>query len=147
MCGILGILGLQSGGADTLRPTVLSLAKLLRHRGPDWNGFHCGAHAILAHERLSIVGVASGAQPITRLNPESGKHSSLTVNGEIYNYEDLQQRYVKKEDLMGTNSDCEVREVIWSLTDCTSVKTHSFIEHRYFCTYFTVMVPTSLTSI
>ena len=64
MCGILAVFGLSDGSAKS-RAEVLRLSKLLRHRGPDWNGIHCARSAILAHERLAIVGLHSGAQPIT----------------------------------------------------------------------------------
>ena len=39
-----------------------SLSKLLRHRGPDWNGITCFRNCYLAHERLAINGLLSGAQ-------------------------------------------------------------------------------------
>ena len=39
---------------------VLSLSKLLRHRGPDWNGITCFRNCYLAHERLAINGLLSG---------------------------------------------------------------------------------------
>ena len=43
--------------------------------------------AILAHERLSIVDVNKGAQP---LYTSDGK-VALAVNGEIYNHKDLKK--------------------------------------------------------
>ncbi|EGE08126.1 asparagine synthetase [Trichophyton equinum CBS 127.97] len=46
------------------KPTALRMAKALRHRGPDWSGNFVANNTILAHERLSIVGVDSGAQPL-----------------------------------------------------------------------------------
>ena len=64
MCGIFACFGLSEGSVRW-RGDVLRLSKLLRHRGPDWNGIHCARSAILAHERLAIVGLHSGAQPIT----------------------------------------------------------------------------------
>ena len=39
---------------------MLRLSKMLRHRGPDWNGIHSFRNCILAHERLSINGLHSG---------------------------------------------------------------------------------------
>ena len=41
---------------------IFSLSKLLRHRGPDWNGITCFRNCYLAHERLAINGLLSGAQ-------------------------------------------------------------------------------------
>lgn len=56
---------------------------------------------ILAHERLAIVDVDGGAQPL--LN-ETGK-IALTVNGEIYNH--LSLRAGLTNHTFKTNSDCE----------------------------------------
>lgn len=36
----------------------------MRHRGPDWSGVYASDKAILSHERLSIVDVNAGAQPL-----------------------------------------------------------------------------------
>ncbi len=57
----------------------------MRHRGPDWSGVYASDKAILAHERLSIVDVNAGAQPL--YNAE--KTHALAVNGEIYNHQAL----------------------------------------------------------
>ena len=62
MCSILGIFDVQTD-VDHLRELALQLSKRQRHRGPDWSGvFHC-ERAVLAHERLSIVGVDSDIHP------------------------------------------------------------------------------------
>ena len=58
------------------------LSKLLRHRGPDWNGIACFRNSILTHERLAIVGLNSGAQPII----DQDGDTAMSVNGEIYNH-------------------------------------------------------------
>lgn len=47
-----------------LRKKPLELSRLMRHRGPDWSGIYASDNAILAHERLSIVDVNAGAQPL-----------------------------------------------------------------------------------
>ena len=65
MCGILAVFGIRSGGGvERYRSEVIRLSKAIRHRGPDWNGVHCFGDCILAHERLAVVGLHSGAQPI-----------------------------------------------------------------------------------
>lgn len=43
------------------------MAARLRHRGPDWSGIYVDDRAILAHERLSIVDVEHGAQPLIEI--------------------------------------------------------------------------------
>lgn len=54
MCGIACIFNIKQQ-TPGLRQKALSMAKKIRHRGPDWSGIYCGGSAILAHERLSIV--------------------------------------------------------------------------------------------
>ncbi|KAL8938097.1 MAG: hypothetical protein Q9216_004070 [Gyalolechia sp. 2 TL-2023] len=79
------------------------MAKAARHRGPDWSGNFIANNTILAHERLSIVGVDTGAQPLV-----NGDGSlSLAVNGEIYNHRVLRKNLKKPYDFK-THSDCEV---------------------------------------
>ncbi|QMV13753.1 asparagine synthase B [Vibrio spartinae] len=102
MCSIFGILDIKSD-ASKLRPLALEMSKKLRHRGPDWSGIYTSDHAILAHERLAIVGLNSGAQPIYSPN----KKHILAVNGEIYNHKEIRARYEDKYDFQ-TDSDCEV---------------------------------------
>ena len=63
MCAILGIFELKGLSKD-LRPQALRMSRLQRHRGPDWSGGAVYDRAILAHERLSIVDVDTGAQPL-----------------------------------------------------------------------------------
>lgn len=58
---------------------------------------------VLAHERLSIVGVDSGAQPLTN----SDESIALAVNGEIYNHRVI-RKGLKVPYHFKTHSDCEV---------------------------------------
>ncbi|MEZ9059621.1 asparagine synthase B [Vibrio pelagius] len=102
MCSVFGILDIKSDAA-ALRPVALEMSKKLRHRGPDWSGIYASDKAILAHERLAIVGLNSGAQP---LYSQDKKHV-LAVNGEIYNHKELRARYQDKYEFQ-TDSDCEV---------------------------------------
>lgn len=102
MCSILGILDLRSD-PSVLRARALRLSKLQRHRGPDWSGIYATDDAVLAHERLAIVDVLHGAQPL--LN-EGGTHA-LAVNGEIYNHRELRAG-LREPYPFRTESDCEV---------------------------------------
>ena len=63
MCSIFGVLDLKTDPVE-LRKKALECSRLMRHRGPDWSGVYADDHAILAHERLSIVDVNNGAQPL-----------------------------------------------------------------------------------
>jgi len=60
MCGIVIVFGVQKG-AESIRDRVLERVRRIRHRGPDWSGVYCKGTTIMAHERLSIVDVASGS--------------------------------------------------------------------------------------
>ncbi|GAT63687.1 asparagine synthase B [Paludibacter jiangxiensis] len=102
MCGFVGIFDLKVKAED-LRSQVLKMSKKIRHRGPDWSGIYCGEKAILSHERLSIVDVASGKQPLF----SKDGNLILAVNGEIYNHQEIRERYAGKYEFQ-TKSDCEV---------------------------------------
>jgi len=102
MCSIFGVLDLKTDPVE-LRKKALELSRLMRHRGPDWSGIYASDNAILAHERLSIVDVNNGAQPLY-----NAAHTHiLAVNGEIYNHQALRQRFEGRYEFQ-TASDCEV---------------------------------------
>ena len=102
MCGIVCALDLKQS-SDLLRSQVLEMSKKVRHRGPDWNGIHCGKNVLLAHERLAIVDPASGNQPIY----SDDKNLILAANGEIYNHQELRAQ-LSSNYAFQTNSDCEI---------------------------------------
>ncbi|XBS70938.1 asparagine synthase B [Acerihabitans sp. KWT182] len=102
MCSIFGALDLKSCPAE-LRKTALEMSRLMRHRGPDWSGVFASDKAILAHERLSIVDVNTGAQPLYN----AAQTHVLAVNGEIYNHQALRQELGDRYAFQ-TGSDCEV---------------------------------------
>ena len=64
MCGIVAIYNNQLKFDKDIRAKSLSMSKKIRHRGPDWSGIYTSEHAVLAHERLSIVDIKSGKQPL-----------------------------------------------------------------------------------
>jgi len=102
MCGIVCAFDLKQKSED-LRPQVLEMSKIIRHRGPDWSGIYSNDKAILAHERLAIVDPASGKQPL--FSPD--KKLVLAANGEIYNHRELRKQFEGTYDFQ-TESDCEV---------------------------------------
>lgn len=100
MCGIACILNIQSDPVQ-LRENAVAMARILRHRGPDWSGVFADDRAVLAHERLSIVDVEHGSQPLT----DSTDTLVLAVNGEIYNHKNLRAQF--PQYAFKTGSDCE----------------------------------------
>ena len=107
MCGIFGIVGTpESQNYDSQREKFLECSKTLRHRGPDWNGIHIDNEhkVVVAHERLSIIDVDNGAQPLF----SNDENIVLSVNGEIYNHQGLKDIVLHGGYDFKTNSDCEV---------------------------------------
>jgi asparagine synthase (glutamine-hydrolysing) len=105
MCGILAILKLDPARTNypELRNQALAMVKKIRHRGPDWSGTYSDDGAIVLHERLCIVDVEHGAQPLV----DNLNGNVLAVNGEIYNHQELRKE-LKEPHQFQTASDCEV---------------------------------------
>jgi len=102
MCAIFGVFQIRQD-LKFVRKMALRQSRLMRHRGPDWSGVYAAGNAVLAHERLAIVDVNTGAQPILS---ENGRQA-LAVNGEIYNHQDIRDEFAGKYQFR-TESDCEV---------------------------------------
>jgi asparagine synthase (glutamine-hydrolysing) len=102
MCGISGFF---AGSAGIERPGCVleDMNGRLRHRGPDGNGTWISddSRIGLAHVRLSIIDLSTGAQPM-----RSRTGNVITYNGEIYNYIELRDELGK--DSFSTSSDTEV---------------------------------------
>ncbi|CAG7869899.1 unnamed protein product [Brassica rapa] len=101
MCGILAVLGC-SDDSQAKRVREKETIGLLRHRGPDWSGIYQNGFNYLAHQRLAIIDPASGDQPLFN----EDKSIVVTVNGEIYNHEELRKGL--KNHKFHTGSDCDV---------------------------------------
>lgn len=86
-----------------MRSLAVQLVRKIRHRGPDWSGIYADDKAILAHERLAIVDIENGAQPLVSACGDL----VLAVNGEIYNHQELRKTLRTNHDFK-TKSDCEV---------------------------------------
>lgn len=103
MCGIAGIISLDSKDLPQL-PELQQMAKQLRHRGPDGEGFYCQNTVGLAHTRLSIIDLAGGTQPIHN----EDKTVWTIFNGEIFNYLELRELLIARGHVFYTHSDTEV---------------------------------------
>ena len=98
MCGILAIIG--KGKNEQL---VKTLSKRMSHRGPDESDLLITANGhILSHERLSIIDLHSGRQPI-----KGCKTAYMVHNGEIYNHQALRDGILKHHTFR-SKSDSEV---------------------------------------
>ncbi len=102
MCGICGVLDFDGSGVNTR--DLKNMIGVLRHRGPDAEGFYCQGPVGLAHRRLSIIDLSTGDQPLFN----EDKSICLVVNGEIYNFRSLRQSLEKQGHRFSTASDSEV---------------------------------------
>jgi asparagine synthase (glutamine-hydrolysing) len=89
MCGIAGFIHLNNQSVEGGSKILACMGELLAHRGPDGEGswLDDSGKVGLAHRRLAIIDLSSsGAQPM------KGRDGTLiTLNGEIYNYLELQE--------------------------------------------------------
>ena len=100
MCGIAGILFSRQNRSDT-ETRLRQMQRALAHRGPDGSGIYLSPMAQLAHTRLALVDLESGAQP---MSDASGRYQ-LVFNGEIYNHQELRREL--GDFPFTTNSDTE----------------------------------------
>jgi asparagine synthase (glutamine-hydrolysing) len=103
MCGICGVvLSDQSRPIDG--PLLDRMTAALRHRGPDGPGVHLAPGIGLGVQRLSIVDLVTGDQPIAS---EDGA-VVMVCNGEIYNSPELRADLESRGHRFRTRSDVEV---------------------------------------
>lgn len=98
MCGICGFAGFRD---DELLKRMM---RKLAHRGPDDSGSFIDEYASLGHQRLSIIDLQTGHQPIYNEN----KTLWIVFNGEVYNYLELREKLVNKGHRFYTRTDTEV---------------------------------------
>lgn len=81
------------------------MARRMRSRGPDAEGFWKGQGVVLGHRRLAIIDLDSRSnQPM--LSPD-GRYC-LVFNGEIYNFHELRSELETHGEVFHTTSDTEV---------------------------------------
>ncbi|HZU34675.1 MAG TPA: asparagine synthase (glutamine-hydrolyzing), partial [Gemmataceae bacterium] len=102
MCGIAGLYSFD--GPAPHRALWPVLVNHLHHRGPDGGGWWADGPFFLGHRRLSIVGLATGSQPMATADG----NLVVTFNGEIYNYPELRRELEQEGYCFRTDSDTEV---------------------------------------
>ncbi len=102
MCGIVGLL--DRAGEAVSMPLLETMTATLAHRGPDGSGTWNGGAVGLGHRRLSIIDVATGAQPMV----SADGRLAITFNGEIYNFRELRDELEGRGHAFRTRSDTEV---------------------------------------
>lgn len=100
MCGICGMIG----NAEDKENVLKQMMKAIEHRGPDGSESYISKRAALGFQRLSIIDLDTGMQPM--FNEDGSK--ALVFNGEIYNYWILKEMLTQKGHTFKTTSDSEV---------------------------------------
>lgn len=108
MCGIVGAVRLAGAGQGMdLTGLVRRMADLQAHRGPDDSGVWVDndAGVALGHRRLSIIDLRpEGRQPMSA----PGCRSTVTFNGEIYNFQSIRARLAARGCRFNSLSDTEI---------------------------------------
>jgi asparagine synthase (glutamine-hydrolysing) len=98
MCGIFGFTGVRQAGL------LRRMGDVIRHRGPDDDGFFEQDDFAMGMRRLSIIDLEHGEQPIVN----EDKSVVVCYNGEIYNYVELMEDLQRKGHNFTTRCDTEV---------------------------------------
>lgn len=109
MCGVAGFYNPHEHylkKRDHYESILVSMAGVLRRRGPDDSGHWLSEHCGLSHARLSIVDLTGGHQPIVKSG--YGETFAIVYNGELYNTEELRQELIGRGCSFQTSSDTEV---------------------------------------
>lgn len=83
MCGICGFVNLD--GEPASAKILRQMRDTIVHRGPDDTGESIDGPVALGHQRLSIIDVAHGHQPMHWTDPSL----AIVYNGEIYNHREI----------------------------------------------------------
>ena len=100
MCGFVGFVDKEKNKKKIIK----DMADMIKHRGPDSDGYFCDENVALGFRRLSIIDLNNGSQPI--YNEDNTK--VIVFNGEIYNYEELKTELLKCGHIFKTETDTEV---------------------------------------
>src|SRR4051794_17886434 len=102
MCGITGQATIDE--APVSRDVLERMCGAMEHRGPDSRGVHVGPGIGLGIQRLRVIDLDTGDQPIYN----EDRSVVVVLNGEIYNFRELREELVARGHRFATQSDTEV---------------------------------------
>ena len=103
MCGINAVFN-SIGVSEEHISIVGKMNNEMLYRGPDAQVVWSNENVVFGHNRLSIIGLDNGNQPL--FNKDNTL--ALICNGEIYNYLELKAELEEEGVQFHTESDCEV---------------------------------------
>lgn len=106
MCGISGIVDFKQPVSETV---LKAMSDTMAHRGPDAQGLFVKDSIGLAHNRLAIIDLTGGVQPM--MDESSG--ITIIFNGEIYNHLAIRKKLIKEGIAFETTSDTETLLKAW----------------------------------
>jgi asparagine synthase (glutamine-hydrolysing) len=104
VCGISGIFSANGSIPEHSKVQLRAAANKQIHRGPDEQGFVDLPHFCAAHNRLSIIDLSTGQQPMV----DGPTGNVIVFNGEIYNYIELRDELKSLGHSFVTTSDTEI---------------------------------------
>src|SRR5689334_14315160 len=103
MCGICGIV--NKSETPVSMELLQKMSRTLRHRGPDDEGYYAAKNVGLGFQRLSIIDLSGGHQPMSNEDDRLW----IVFNGEIYNFQELREKLeLTKRHRFKTHSDTEI---------------------------------------
>ena len=103
MCSISGVLSFSS---KVDKDKAIKMSEVLSHRGPDSKGVFDDLNAVLCHNRLAVIDISLGKQPMSA--SVNDRQYTIVYNGEIYNCDELRQKLTSLGIKFKTNCDTEV---------------------------------------
>lgn len=104
MCGIAGFFCLNGPAPENSRAILRAMGKVQAHRGPDDSGEYLSPRAGFSFQRLAIIDLAGGHQPM--FSPSG--NTVIVFNGEIYNFPELRDELMGLGVTFRTHCDTEV---------------------------------------
>ncbi|WP_397536468.1 asparagine synthase (glutamine-hydrolyzing) [Rummeliibacillus pycnus] len=105
MCGITGWCDFKKDLSSQLS-LLHTMTKTLQQRGPDAEGIWCNGPIGFGHQRLAIIDLEGGKQPMSY--EKKGRYYTITYNGELYNTDELRKELQQRGYHFYTTSDTEV---------------------------------------
>lgn len=105
MCGINGFSNFdyqKKQGKSILK----QMNQRLAHRGTDDSGIYIHRKTYLGHQRLSIIDVSNGHQPMSYTY--HGITYTIVYNGELYNANEIRKKLIRRNIHFQTNCDTEI---------------------------------------